>query len=90
MHSTLEALLDEVAKIDPEKAAHLRWVGPHLKEEGTIAAARQFLAANAGVARARSAGPREPLLEVDMGLDPDEPTGLFEAYEEGTLSDEPT
>ena len=57
MHSTLEALLDEVAKIDPEKAAHLRWVGPHLKEEGTIAAARQFLAANAGVARARSAGP---------------------------------
>lgn len=90
MASTVDELLMAVALIDPEKAAHLRWVGPHLKEEGVIEAARKFLAANAVAARGGASNPRETLLDLDERFDPDEPTGLFEAYEEGALQDEPT
>lgn len=93
MATTIDALLDEVAAIDPEKAAYLRWVRPQLKDDGLITAARQFLASHPALAARRAAGPKETLLDLDLGLDPDEPTGLFEAmggHDEGMLQDEPT
>lgn len=87
MSPEVEALLQQVAARDPDKAAYLRWVYPQLKDDGLAQAARQFLES---APTRRVAGPKETLLEMD--LDPDGPTGMYEAMggEEGEVTDEPT
>lgn len=73
MPNEIDALLDQIAAIDPDKAAHLRWIRPQTAESTLIELARTFLATRSAQAPL-SGNPNATLLDLELGLDPDEPT----------------
>lgn len=89
MKTPVDALLEQVAAVDPEKARYLRWVRPQLGDAGVLEKGRAFLAERQPAPRS-GWGARETLVDLDLSMDPDSPTGMFAAFtdEEGTLQEE--
>ena len=73
MSSELDALLEQIAVLDPDKAAHLRWIRPQASEATLVELATDFLATRAQQDQ-MGGNPNATLLDLGMGLDPDEPT----------------
>lgn len=90
MRDPVEVILDELAVVDPDKAAYLRWVRPQLGDEALLERARAALTSRLGMDQQLSRGPGETLLEAELGMDPDSPTGQFGVYtdDDAVLSDD--
>lgn len=73
MPSELDELIDRIAAIDPDKAAHLRWIRPQSGEATLVEMARGYLATQA-TQGPLGGNPNATLLDLELGLDPDEPT----------------